>query len=205
VGKDAVLFQEFNVDLHPKDMNFNSLRVWARIIKVPFGICTSDGVQLLLVLLALKGVSQLWTQMLQEDVGEAICVSGWRWMLTNRYCGELRSFLNYTKHMITMKFNMNICLYTVSHVALLATRPSNARIQGREMKKENCHTRLTLCVLPMIGKRDIKELGYQVVLQLLVQVVPLKTLLMRDLGSLRMVRVLNSRGGMIRSRKCLLR
>jgi hypothetical protein len=36
VGKHAVLFQEFNVDLHPKDMNFNSLRVWARIIKVPF-------------------------------------------------------------------------------------------------------------------------------------------------------------------------
>jgi hypothetical protein len=57
----------------------------------------------------------------------------------------------------------------------------------------------------MIGKRNIKELGYQVVLQLLVQVVPLKTLLMRDLGSLQMVRVSNSRGGMIMSRKCLLR
>jgi hypothetical protein len=37
VGKHAVLLQNFSVDLRPRDMIFNSLKVWARIINLPFG------------------------------------------------------------------------------------------------------------------------------------------------------------------------
>jgi hypothetical protein len=37
VGKHAVLLQNFSVDLRPRDMIFNSLKVWAWIINLPFG------------------------------------------------------------------------------------------------------------------------------------------------------------------------
>jgi hypothetical protein len=37
VGKRAVLLQDFNVDLKPRDMTFRSLKIWARIINLPFG------------------------------------------------------------------------------------------------------------------------------------------------------------------------
>lgn len=37
VGTRAVLLQDFNVDLRPRDMVFNSLKVCARIINLPFG------------------------------------------------------------------------------------------------------------------------------------------------------------------------
>jgi hypothetical protein len=37
VGKHAVLLKEFNIDLKPKDMVFNGMKVWARIINLPFG------------------------------------------------------------------------------------------------------------------------------------------------------------------------
>jgi hypothetical protein len=37
VGKHAVLLQGFNVDLKPQDMVFNKLRVWVRLINLPFG------------------------------------------------------------------------------------------------------------------------------------------------------------------------
>ncbi|KAM0845836.1 hypothetical protein ACQ4PT_056077 [Festuca glaucescens] len=37
VGKHAVLLQEFNIDLQPRDMVFNGLKIWARIINLPFG------------------------------------------------------------------------------------------------------------------------------------------------------------------------
>ncbi|CAM0881011.1 unnamed protein product [Alopecurus aequalis] len=37
VGKHAVLLREFNADLRPKDMIFNAMKIWARIINLPFG------------------------------------------------------------------------------------------------------------------------------------------------------------------------
>jgi hypothetical protein len=37
VGKHAVLLQDFNVDLKPQDMVFNRLKLWARIMNLPFG------------------------------------------------------------------------------------------------------------------------------------------------------------------------
>ncbi|KAM0874572.1 hypothetical protein ACQ4PT_037340 [Festuca glaucescens] len=37
VGKDAVLLRDFDVDLKPRDMIFNKMKVWARIINLPFG------------------------------------------------------------------------------------------------------------------------------------------------------------------------
>jgi hypothetical protein len=37
VGKHVVLLQEFNVDLKPQDMIFNCLKLWARIMNLPFG------------------------------------------------------------------------------------------------------------------------------------------------------------------------
>jgi hypothetical protein len=37
VGKHTVLLQEFNIDLQPRDMVFNGLKIWAPIINLPFG------------------------------------------------------------------------------------------------------------------------------------------------------------------------
>jgi hypothetical protein len=37
VGKHAVLLQDFDPDLKPRDMVFNKLKVWARIFNLPFG------------------------------------------------------------------------------------------------------------------------------------------------------------------------
>jgi hypothetical protein len=37
VDKHAVLLKAFNIDLKPKDMVFNGMKVWARIINLPFG------------------------------------------------------------------------------------------------------------------------------------------------------------------------
>jgi hypothetical protein len=37
VGKHVVLLKEFNIDLKPKDMVFNGMKVWGRIINLPFG------------------------------------------------------------------------------------------------------------------------------------------------------------------------
>jgi hypothetical protein len=37
VGRHAVLLQDFNIDQRPQDMIFNRLKVWARIINLPFG------------------------------------------------------------------------------------------------------------------------------------------------------------------------
>jgi hypothetical protein len=37
VGKHAVLLRDFNIDLKPRDMVFNRLKIWARIINLPFG------------------------------------------------------------------------------------------------------------------------------------------------------------------------
>jgi hypothetical protein len=37
VGKHAVLLKDFNIDLKPKDMVFNGLKVFVRIINLPFG------------------------------------------------------------------------------------------------------------------------------------------------------------------------
>jgi hypothetical protein len=37
VGKHAVLLRAFSTDLKPKDMIFNSLKLWVRIINLPFG------------------------------------------------------------------------------------------------------------------------------------------------------------------------
>jgi hypothetical protein len=37
VGKHAVLLQSFNVDLRPRDMIFYKLKVWVRILNLPFG------------------------------------------------------------------------------------------------------------------------------------------------------------------------
>jgi hypothetical protein len=37
VGTHAVLLQDFNVDLKPSDLVFNKLKVWVRIMNLPFG------------------------------------------------------------------------------------------------------------------------------------------------------------------------
>ncbi|KAM0875446.1 hypothetical protein ACQ4PT_036828 [Festuca glaucescens] len=37
VGKHAVLLRDFDVDQRPKDMVFNRLKIWARILDLPFG------------------------------------------------------------------------------------------------------------------------------------------------------------------------
>ncbi|KAE8778582.1 hypothetical protein D1007_48482 [Hordeum vulgare] len=37
VGKHAVLLRDFDVDLKPRDMVFNRLKVWVRILNLPFG------------------------------------------------------------------------------------------------------------------------------------------------------------------------
>ncbi|CAM0943579.1 unnamed protein product [Alopecurus aequalis] len=37
VGKHAVLLREFDVDLRPRDMIFNGMKIWARILDLPFG------------------------------------------------------------------------------------------------------------------------------------------------------------------------
>ncbi|KAM0902952.1 hypothetical protein ACQ4PT_018963 [Festuca glaucescens] len=37
VGKHAVLLQDFNIDLKPQNMVFKGLKIWARIINLPFG------------------------------------------------------------------------------------------------------------------------------------------------------------------------
>jgi hypothetical protein len=37
VGKHAVPLKDFNIDLKPKDMVFNVLKIWARIMNLPFG------------------------------------------------------------------------------------------------------------------------------------------------------------------------
>jgi hypothetical protein len=37
MGKHTMLLQEFNIDQRPRDMIFNKLKVWARIINLPFG------------------------------------------------------------------------------------------------------------------------------------------------------------------------
>ncbi|KAM0875630.1 hypothetical protein ACQ4PT_036674 [Festuca glaucescens] len=37
MGKNAVLLQDFNVDPKPRDMVFNRLKLWVRILNLPFG------------------------------------------------------------------------------------------------------------------------------------------------------------------------
>jgi hypothetical protein len=37
VGKHAVLLRDFNIDMRPQDMIINRLKLWARIINLPFG------------------------------------------------------------------------------------------------------------------------------------------------------------------------
>ncbi|KAK1692359.1 hypothetical protein QYE76_009056 [Lolium multiflorum] len=37
VGKHAVLLKDFDIDQRPQDMVFNRLKIWARIINLPFG------------------------------------------------------------------------------------------------------------------------------------------------------------------------
>jgi hypothetical protein len=84
VGKHAMLLQEFDVDQRPRDMIFKKLKVWARIINLPFGYMHKRWGALIVGSLGVEGTVPQ-AVMLRANAGVVSCVFGWRWTRANRF------------------------------------------------------------------------------------------------------------------------
>uniref|UniRef100_A0ACD6A198 Uncharacterized protein n=1 Tax=Avena sativa TaxID=4498 RepID=A0ACD6A198_AVESA len=80
VGKHAVLLKDFNIDLKPSDVVFNGLKIWARIINLPFGymhkkwggkIAGSLGIEGSVPVVDCDGTGRCWGSFMRcKDPGE---------------------------------------------------------------------------------------------------------------------------------------
>jgi hypothetical protein len=83
VGRHAVLLRDFDVDQKPSEMSFNSLKIWARILNLPFGYMHQRWGILMAGSLGIAGSVPVVEC---DDTGRcwvATCVSGLQLMLTN--------------------------------------------------------------------------------------------------------------------------
>ncbi|KAM0864363.1 hypothetical protein ACQ4PT_043964 [Festuca glaucescens] len=77
VGKHAVLLKDFDIDQRPQDMVFNRLKIWARIINLPFGymnkkwgsaIARPLGVEGSVPVVAYDGTGRCWGSFMRVKV-----------------------------------------------------------------------------------------------------------------------------------------
>jgi hypothetical protein len=200
VGKHAVLLRDFDIDQRPSDMTFNGLKIWARIINLPFGYMHKKWGEVIAGSLGIEGstpvvdcdnTGRCWGSYMRVRVELNV---------DKPLLRESRSSLNAGMRLIGLTCSMRVCLIIVSRVALWVILQLNARTRVSAMLMGNCLTRRTSLLLQMKGRRSFRGRSLQVTLRRLARGEPLQLPPTGGLVSRRqMVELLGSRKRVLRS------